>query len=82
MSSLGECKSRDSEYFKKPIFRTNPSPKCFRARDLREAEFLWCDKCKEMVSDQMLAKHTGHPLFIGTAQYSVEDNLEVTQAGD
>ena len=82
MSSLGECGNRDSEYFKKPVFRTDKSPSCFRPRDLHKAEFLWCDNCKETVSVQELGKHAGHALFIATAQYSVEENLEVTQPGD
>jgi len=82
MSSIGECKGRDSPYYRKPIFRTNPSPSCFKARDLHKAEFLWCEKCKETVAEQALEKHAGHQLFIGTAQFPVEENLEVTHSGD
>jgi hypothetical protein len=82
MSSLGDCMNPESEFYKKPVFRTNLSPSCFKARDLRKAEFLWCDKCKETVTEGELGKHMGHQLFIGTAQFSVEDNLEVTHSGD
>lgn len=82
MSSLGECMNRESEYFRRPIFRTNPSPSCFKVRDLHKAEFLWCEKCKETVSEQALAKHANHALFIGTAQFPVEESREVTHSGD
>jgi hypothetical protein len=82
MSTLGECGSRDSDFYRRPIFRVNASPNCFKTRDLRKEEFLWCDKCKTTVAVNELAGHTDHSLFIGAAQYSVEDNLELTHAGD
>ena len=82
MSALGECKNPQSKYFEKPIFRDNASPDCFKPRDLHEAEFLWCERCKETVSEQVLDRHAGHPLIIGTAQFPVEENREVTHSGD
>jgi hypothetical protein len=82
MSSLGECRNRDSDFFRRPVFRANASPSCFKARELRNEEFLWCDKCKQTVADNEFGAHAGHPLYIGAAQYSVEDNMELTHAGD
>ena len=82
MSSLGECKNRDSKFFLKPLLRSNQAPDCFKPRDLLKTEFLWCDHCKQTVSNNELSKHAGHALFIGTAQFPVEESTETTHAGD
>jgi len=82
MSSLGECTNRDSEFFHRPLFRSATAPHCFVARDLKKGEFLWCDRCKQTVLDNEVDRHEGHALFIGTAQFPVEENREITHAGD
>jgi hypothetical protein len=82
MSSLGECENHESQYYRKAVMRNTESPNCFRPRDLGSSEFLWCETCKQTVSDNELKAHTGHSVFIGTVQFPVEDNIEWTHAGD
>jgi hypothetical protein len=82
MSSLGECENHESHYYRKAVMRNTESPNCFKPRDLGESEFLWCESCKQTVSDNELKAHAGHSIFIGTVQFPVEDNIEWTHAAD
>lgn len=82
MPSVGQCDNPSSKYFGKPAFSDKPTEECYAQRTLVGSEFLWCQTHRETIYMAELPDHGGCRVFTKPAILPVEDEMELTVAGD
>jgi hypothetical protein len=79
---VGECDSPSSEHFRRPTFSDKPTERCFVVRSLEGLEFMWCQSHRQTIHSTELPEHWSCRVFISSASLPVEDQAELTLAGD
>ena len=82
MSHVGLCDNPDSTHFEDPEFDDKPAEGCFVVRSLEGLEFAWCQSHRQTIHASEFPAHVGCSVFVSTASLPVEDEIELTLAGD
>ena len=82
MPSVGQCDNHDSRHFKSPEFADKPVEGCFVRRSVGGLDFVWCQSHRQTIYSEELPEHRGCLIFVGSAGIPVEDEMELTLAGD
>jgi hypothetical protein len=82
MPQVGECGNPSSRHFKRPAFADKPSENCFVARSLAGLEFLWCQTHRTTIYFAEAPAHKECRLFVTSVNLPVEEQAELTLAGD
>jgi hypothetical protein len=79
---MGECDNPSSRYFGKPTFSDKPTEDCFVVRSLEGLEFMWCQSHRQTIYFTELPDHRDCAVFVSSVNLPVEDQAELTLAGD
>jgi hypothetical protein len=79
---VGQCDNPSSRLFEKPAFSDKPTEECFVTRDLGGLEFMWCQSHHQTIHSAELPDHASCRLFVSSVSLPVEDEMELTFAGD
>lgn len=82
MPSVGQCDNPDSQHFRSPEFADKPVEGCFAMRSLDRLDFMWCQSHRQTIYSEELPEHKGCLLFVSSVSLPVEDEMELTLAGD
>ena len=82
MPQVGECDNPLSKHFKRPAFADKPTENCFVTRSLEGLEFLWCQSHRQTIYFAEVPEHKSCRIFVGTVSLPVEEQAELTLAGD
>ncbi len=82
MHHVGQCDNPDSRYFRSPAFSDKPAEECFAARSIEGLEFMWCQSHRQTIYAAELPDHRGCQIFPSSVSLPVEDEMELTLAGD
>jgi hypothetical protein len=82
MPRVGQCDNPDSQHFKSPEFSDKPVEGCFVTRSLDRLEFMWCQSHRQTIYSGELPEHKGCLVFVSSVSLPVEDEMELTLAGD
>ena len=82
MPQVGECGNPASRSFERPTFADKPSESCFVARSLAGLEFLWCQTHRQTIYFAEAPAHKGCRLFASSVNLPVDEQAELTLAGD
>ena len=80
--SVGQCDNPDSAHFRSPEFADKPVEGCFVTRSLDGLDFMWCQSHRQTIYSEELPQHTGCLGFVSPVSLPVEDEMELTLAGD
>lgn len=82
MPHVGICDNRSSRYYRRPAFSDKHAEGCFATRSLKDVEFMWCRTHRETFSSVDISEHRSCDIFVSSAILPVEDEMELTVAGD
>ena len=82
MPKVGQCDNPVSQHFKSPEFADKPVEGCFVTRSLEGLDFMWCQSHRQTIYSEELPEHGGCLIFVSSASLPVEDEMELTLAGD
>ena len=82
MPRVGRCDNPDSRHFRNPEFSDKPTEGCFVVRSLNGLEFMWCQSHRQTIYSAELPDHRGCRVFVSSVSLPVEDEMELTLAGD
>ena len=82
MPRVGQCDNPASGHFKSPQFSDKPTEECFIARSLDGLEFMWCQSHRQTIYSTELPDHGPCKVFVSSVSLPVEDEMELTLAGD
>lgn len=82
MPHVGQCDNPDSRLFRSPAFSDKPTEGCFVDRSLDNLEFMWCQSHRQTIYSTELPDHRGCSVFVSSVSLPVEDEMELTVAGD
>ena len=82
MPSVGQCDNPDSQHFRSPEFADKPVEGCFVTRSLDGLDFMWCQSHRQTIYSEELPDHRECLVFVSSAGLPVEDEMELTLAGD
>ena len=82
MVRIGRCDNTDSAHFRAPEFGDKAAEGCFVARSLEGLEFAWCQSHRQTIHSHEFPSHRGCRVFVSTVNLPVEDEMELTLAGD
>lgn len=82
MPRVGQCDNPASTNFGSPAFSDKPTEECFIARTLEGLEFMWCQTHRQTIYAGELPEHRNCRVFVSSASLPVEDEMELTLAGD
>lgn len=80
--SVGRCENPSSLHCGKPEFSDKPTERCFVPRSLAGLEFMWCQDHRQTIYWAELPAHRGCRVYVASAGLPVEDQMELTLAGD
>ena len=79
---VGECDNPSSRHFSQPTYSDKPTEDCFVAKSLEGLEFMWCRSHRQTIYIAELPDHKGCDVFASSASLPVEEQAELTLAGD
>ena len=79
---VGQCDNPASRHFRSSVFSDKPTEECFATRSLDGLEFMWCQSHRETIYSAELPDHRGCRVFVSSASLPVEDEMELTLAGE
>lgn len=82
ISSVGLCASPTSRHRGESAFCDKPTEDCFVRRSLAGLDFMWCQDHRQTVHSSELVAHSGCRVFVSSTSLPVEDQMELTLAGD
>ena len=82
MPRVGECDNPASRYFRSPEFSDKPTEGCFVTRSLDGLEFMWCQSHRQTIYSRELPEHGKCRVFVSSVSLPVEEEMELTLAGD
>jgi hypothetical protein len=82
MPRIGQCDNPDSQHFRSPEFADKPVEGCFVTRSLDRLDFMWCQSHRQTIYSAELPEHSGCLIFVSSVSLPVEDEMELTLAGD
>ncbi len=82
MPHVGQCDNPSSRYFRRPAFSDKRTEECFVVRSLDDLEFMWCQTHRQTIYSADLPDHRRCSVFVSSVSLPVEDEAELTMAGD
>lgn len=82
MPRIGQCDNPSSRHFGGPAFSDKPTEECFVERSLEGLDFMWCETHRMTIFSAELPNHRGCRVFASSAILPVEEEMELTLAGD
>jgi hypothetical protein len=82
MPRVGQCDNPSSQLFGKATFSDKPTEDCYADRSLDGLEFMWCQSHRQTIYSGELPDHKGCRIFVSSVSLPVEDEMELTLAGD
>jgi hypothetical protein len=82
MPQVGQCDNPTSRHFRSPEFSDKPTEGCFVTRSLDGLEFMWCQSHRQTIYSKELPDHRSCHVFVSSVSLPVEDEMELTLAGD
>jgi hypothetical protein len=82
MPRVGQCDNPSSENFRRPEFSDKPTEECFVERSLEGLDFVWCQTHRQTIYSAEIPDHPGCRIFVSSVSVPVEDEVELTLAGD
>lgn len=82
MPRVGQCDNTASKHFKSPEFSDRTTEECFIERSLDGLEFMWCQSHRQTIYSTELPDHGSCRVFVSSVSLPVEDEMELTLAGD
>jgi hypothetical protein len=82
MPRIGQCDNPDSRHFRSMEFGDKPVEGCFVTRSLDRLDFMWCQSHRQTIYSAELPEHRGCLIFVSSVSLPVEDEMELTLAGD
>ncbi len=82
MPLVGQCDNASSKHFRRPAFSDKQTEECYASRSLHGLEFMWCQTHRETIHSSDLPYHGGCRVYPASAVLPVEDQMELTVAGD
>ena len=82
MPRVGQCDNPASKHFRSPEFSDKPTEGCFVKRSLDGLEFMWCQSHRQTIYSAELPDHRSCRVFVSSMSLPVEDEMELTLAGD
>lgn len=82
MPRVGRCDNPSSRHYGRPAFSDKPTESCFAERSLEGLDFVWCETHRRTVYSAELSEHRGCRVFVSSATLPVEEEMELTLAGD
>jgi hypothetical protein len=82
MPRVGQCDNPSSRHFGKPTFSDKLTEECYTIRHLGDLEFMWCQTHRETIHATDLSEHRGCGVYVSSVSLPVEEQRELTFAGD
>lgn len=82
MPHVGECDNPASAHFKRSEFSDKQTEGCYVPRSLDGLEFMWCQSHRQTIYSAELPDHRRCRVFVSSVSLPVEDEMELTLAGD
>ena len=82
MPRVGQCHNKVSRHFGNGVFSDKPTEECFVGRSLEGLEFMWCRSHHQTIHSSELPALWSCRVFVSAAILPVEDEMELTLAGD
>ena len=82
MPRVGQCYNPSSRHYRSSEFSDKPTEECFIEKSLEGLEFMWCQTHRQTIHSSELPDHVGCLVFVSTVSLPVEDQMELTLAGD
>ena len=82
MPRMGQCYNLSSRHFGVPEFSDKPTEECFVERSLEGLDFMWCQNHRQTIYRAELPDHRDCFVFVSSVGLPVEDQAELTLAGD
>ena len=82
MPRMGQCYNLSSRYFGMAEFSDKPTEECFVERSLEGLDFMWCQSHRQTIYTTELPDHKECSVFVSSVGLPVEDQAELTLAGD
>jgi hypothetical protein len=82
MPRVGECDNPSSGHFRSPEFSDKPTEACYVKRSLDGLEFMWCQTHRQTIHSTDLPLHGKCSVYVSSVSLPVEEQMELTVAGD
>jgi hypothetical protein len=82
MSQVGQCDNPASRHFGWAEFADKRTEKCYAKRTLGDLEFMWCQSHRQTIYSTDLPEHESCRVYVSSVSLPVEDEMELTLAGD
>ncbi len=82
MPQVGQCDNPSSRHFGWAAFADKKTEECYVDRALGDLEFMWCQSHRQTIYSADLAEHRGCRVYVSSVSLPVEDEMELTLAGD
>ncbi len=82
MPQVGECDNPSSKHFREPEFSDKQTEECFVERSLDDLDFMWCQSHRQTIYSAELPDHRRCLVYVSSASLPVEEEPELTLAGD
>ena len=82
MPRVGECDNPTSRHFRCPEFSDKPTEECYVRRSLDDLEFMWCQTHRQTIHSTDVQNHRGCSVYVSSISLPVEEQMELTVAGD
>ena len=82
MPRVGQCDNPASKHFRSPEFSDKSTEECYITRSLEGLEFMWCQSHRQTIYSTELSDHRSCRVFVSSVSLPVEDEMELTLAGD
>lgn len=82
MPRVGQCDNPSSRHFRSPEFSDKDAEECFVTRSLEGLEFMWCQSHRQTIYTAEMLQHRNCNLYVSSVSFPVEDEMELTLAGD
>ena len=82
MPRVGQCDNPSSRHFGSPEFSDKHTEECYVVRFLGDLEFMWCQTHRETIHATDLSRHQSCSVYVSSVSLPVEEQVELTVAGD
>jgi len=82
MPRVGQCDNPSSRHYGSPEFSDKPTEECYVVRSLDDLEFMWCQTHRQTIHSTDLERHNECSVYVSSVSLPVEEQAELTVAGD
>ncbi len=82
MPQVGQCDNPSSRHFERPTFYDKPTEEGYTTRSLDKVEFMWDQTHRQTIHSTDLPDHRVCRLYLSSVSLPVEEQVELTFAGD